>query len=106
MIEAVRKNETDIEADEILQRNGIRVFRRRVNGNNVPFLFIANRHKALNGIFEGTKWNGRGSTKGGWVGALRQGEHSFVSEVVHCGGVKLRGTVFALADLLPQGGDT
>ena len=106
LIEAVRKNETDIEADEILQRNGIRVFRRRVNGNNVPFLFIANRHKALNGIFEGTKWNGRGSTKGGWVGALRQGEHSFVSEVVHCGGVKLRGTVFALADLLPQGGDT
>lgn len=105
LVDEVARSDKAYEADDLLQRNGIRIFRRRDDdGEQRLYFFIANQHDALRRIFEGTKWGAKGSTVGGWVRALRQKNLPSRRETVRCGKIPLRGTSFLLSDILPEGG--
>lgn len=104
LIDEVRQGTDDAkDAEDVLERNGMRIFSRRLTttGVEVRFLFVANQHDGLRKIFDGTKWAGKGSTIGGWVNALRQLEVPNTSEAIRCGKMTQRGTTFVLDDLVP-----
>lgn len=101
LVDEVSRSDKAVDSDDVLQRNGIRVFRRR--DDQELYFFIANQHDALRRIFEGTKWGAKGSTVGGWVRALRQKNLPARRETVRCAKIPLRGTSFRLLDLLPEG---
>lgn len=81
------------EADEMLQKIGIKVFRdNRVAKNEQPLWWIAvmNNHRALAGFFEGSKWGAKPGLPGAWSQMLRRIEGAFKTKLqfahrpMHC----------------------
>lgn len=65
-------SDIDNDANQTLQRWGMRVVHRTDNAPLGTFLAVANTHRGLEKLFEGSKWQGKPGRSGAWVQALKR----------------------------------
>lgn len=67
------------------------------------WVHVANQHRGLDGIYQGTHWAGRSGTMGGWAQSLRRLEGaSATPSPKYIGGVTTRATRIPLDTVLPE----
>ena len=92
------------DARKTLMRYGMKIIDEEVSMRGmsvkVPFLFIANSHKALVDIFMNTDWAGAAGATGGWISALSRMDGAYrAPKNVRCGGWAGRGLIIPLQSL-------
>ncbi|WP_448207278.1 hypothetical protein [Azospirillum sp. sgz302134] len=88
-------------AGKLLMEAGLKV----LDFEGETWLAVANQHRGLSRIYDGTQWAGRPGATGTWVQALRRLQHK-VPEKALWFGVTVKGTLLPIALCLPGGGAT
>jgi len=86
-------------ANKILQEVGLKIV--QVEGD--PWLAVANVHRGLAKLFEGTQWGARPGAQGVWVQSLRRLPHRVPTKALWFGCTS-KATLLPLSVCLPAGG--